>query len=47
LLDQGSGVSFIVIFKGSLSIVGVNKIQNQVSAAGAKAPAAFLKALCQ
>jgi hypothetical protein len=31
-------------FSGSLSIVGVNKIQNQVSAAGAKAPAAILKA---
>jgi hypothetical protein len=33
-----------ILFPGSLSIVGVNKIQNQVSAAGAKAPAAFLKA---
>jgi hypothetical protein len=30
--------------RGSLSIVGVNKIQNQFSAAGAKAPAAFLRA---
>jgi hypothetical protein len=35
--------SLLVLFSGSLSIVGVNKIQNQVSAAGTKAPAAFLR----
>jgi hypothetical protein len=36
------GLNFKIF--GSLSIVGVNKIRNQVSAAGAKAPAAFFKA---
>jgi hypothetical protein len=47
LTTEISKVHFGRIFmskaKGSLSIVGVNKIRNQVSAAGAKAPAAFLR----